>query len=342
MDILSLKAWFQKEKRDLPWRRDPTPYKVWISEVMLQQTQVAVVIPYFTRWIERFPSIASLAEAESEEVLKAWEGLGFYARARSLHEAARILLKEHGGVLPSCPEELAKIKGIGPYTCGAILSFAFHQKAAAVDGNVARVLSRYFLIEEVITKSGVQKQIRALTLEILPSVEPWVIMEALIELGATLCQKEPKCALCPLQNSCKGFLTGKMAHLPKLGTKMQTIALFRKVAVIVCGVEILLKRENEKKVMEGLYEFPYFEETGPLREIVEKNWGFEVEEQSELFSVKHSFTCYRVTLHASLFKVKTKKALPPYEWKRLEDVPRLAFSSGHKRLLSQIEDRVTS
>eukprot|EP01136_Pigoraptor_vietnamica_P009760 Opistho-1_new@46645 len=146
-DTDALVEWFKREGRDLPWRQNPSPYAVWISEVMLQQTRAGVVIEYFIRWMERFPSIAALAEASREEVIKTWEGLGYYARARALHEGAQHVMQVHGGELPSTLEELQKIKGIGKYTAGAILSFAFHQKAAAVDGNVLRVLSHVLCVD---------------------------------------------------------------------------------------------------------------------------------------------------------------------------------------------------
>src|ERR1700722_10190653 len=179
-DIDSLKDWFVREKRDLPWRENPSPYAVWISEVMLQQTQASVVIPYFERWMARFPTVAVLAEASQGEVIKMWEGLGYYSRVRHLHQAAKDLMYRYAGDLPRTREGLEGIKGIGPYTRGAILSFAFHQKAAAVDGNVLRVLARYFAIEEEIEKA--KKSITELTESILPEEEPWIVMEGLIEL----------------------------------------------------------------------------------------------------------------------------------------------------------------
>ena len=146
MQIKKLLQWFLANKRDLPWRKDRTPYAVWISEVMLQQTQVVHVIPYFERWMEKFPTVEKLAKASLDEVIKIWEGLGYYSRARNLHVAAGQLLKYHNGKVPSCKEELKKIKGLGPYTIGAILSFAFQKKEACIDGNVKRVMARYFAI----------------------------------------------------------------------------------------------------------------------------------------------------------------------------------------------------
>ena len=157
---------------------------------MLQQTQVSVVIPYFDRWMNRFPTLRHLAKATLDEVIKEWEGLGYYSRARNLHEGARYVLEKHEGILPETREELQKIKGLGPYTIGAIRSFAFHHKAAAVDGNVIRVLARYFKIEDDIAKPKTIQMIRDRAEAILPEIEPWIVAEALIELGATLCTKK--------------------------------------------------------------------------------------------------------------------------------------------------------
>ena len=185
LDFYPLKKWFLIEQRDLPWRKINDPYAIWISEIMLQQTQVAVVIPYYLKWMQRFPTIQALAEAESDEVIKMWEGLGYYSRARNLHAGARYLIEFFGGILPNNESDLAKIKGLGPYTIGALLSFAFHQKKAAVDGNVMRVMARCYELDDDIAKSKTQKKIRHLVEEILPEDESWIVNEALIELGAT-------------------------------------------------------------------------------------------------------------------------------------------------------------
>lgn len=201
----ALVEWFNKQKRPLPWRKNPSPYAVWVSEVMLQQTQVAVVIPYFQRWMERFPTIQALAESSIEDAIKQWEGLGYYARAKNLHAGAKQVVANFDGELPSKVEALSRIKGLGPYTVGAIRAFAFHERSAAVDGNVLRFLTRYFAIEEDIAKIGTQKKITALAESLLPEKEPWVFAEALIEFGATVCKKAPLCFECPLNKSCAGL-----------------------------------------------------------------------------------------------------------------------------------------
>jgi A/G-specific adenine glycosylase len=170
--LQSFTQWFKVNKRSFPWRENTSPYEVWVSEVMLQQTQASVVISYYLAWMKEFPNIDSLAQAPLEQVLKVWEGLGYYSRARRLHEAAKIISQQHGGILPKDENTLKTIPGIGPYTLGAIRSFAFHQKAAAVDGNVMRVLSRFLCIEEDISSLKVQKKIREYMYDLLPKNTP--------------------------------------------------------------------------------------------------------------------------------------------------------------------------
>lgn len=324
-----LKTWFQKTKRDLPWRVNPTPYAVWISEIMLQQTQVAVVKSYYERWMQRFPSIASLAVAPLSEVIKLWEGLGYYSRVRNIHEAAQFLLREYGGVFPSTREELIKVKGLGPYTIGAILSFAFQKKAAAVDGNVIRVLTRYFALQEDILQTEAKKQIWKIAEEILPEEKPWLVVEGLIELGAVVCKKDPKCFMCPLKEGCEAHHLGIERQLPKKEKKIPITHLKRNVFVIVHGSELLLKKEKEKKVMADLYEFPYTEEK-------EKAFpfSFAARKIQMLEEVEHSFTRFRVRLIPSLWKALERIPMADYDWIPWREVNQYPFSSGHRRILN--------
>ncbi len=252
--IQQLNDWFLEHQRELPWRENKTPYRVWISEVMLQQTQVAVVIPYFNSWMQKFPTLAALAEASLEEVIKAWEGLGYYSRARNLHKAAQMVMKEFQGELPKTAEELDRLPGFGPYTIGAVLSFAFQKRAPAVDGNVVRVLSRFFASDKDCSQ---RQHYEELTLSVLTEKEPWVTMEGLIELGAKVCQRTPKCSECPLLEECQAYRQGKTEDFPIKRKRPATICLERQVAIIRCNDEILVRQEKEGKVMAGLYEFPY-------------------------------------------------------------------------------------
>lgn len=327
----ALKEWFVLNQRDLPWRDQPTPYAVWVSEIMLQQTQVSVVKDYFIRWMSLFPTIEALASASLEEVIKAWEGLGYYSRARNLYLGAQYLVEHHEGKLPSTKDALAEVKGLGPYTIGAILSFAFYQREAAVDGNVIRVLARYFAIEDDIQKSQTRKQIWALAESILPRREPWIVTEGLIELGATVCTRDPKCFICPIKQGCLAYREGMQKQLPKNGKKTAITLLERDVFVIVHGREVLLKKGEEGKIMASLYEFPYRDkkEEGFL-------FLFPAEQLGVLPKVVHHFTRYKAELYASLWKAKQRTLIPDYDWFSWEEVQKLPFSSGHRKILKEI------
>jgi A/G-specific adenine glycosylase len=338
LNVEDLISWFLDNRRDLPWRRQCSPYAVWVSEVMLQQTQVAVVIPYFLRWMERFPTIESLAESSADDVIKLWEGLGYYSRARRLHEGARYIVQEHGGKIPRDEESLGKVKGLGPYTIGAILSFAFHKKKAAVDGNVIRVLTRYFHIEEDVAKASTLKKLRQIAEDLLPEEESWLVNEGLIELGATVCQKKPNCQTCPLKNGCQSFSRGTMQRLPIKKKAVATTRLYRAVAVLTCQDHCLVTKRQKGEVMEGLHEFPFFEtdfagiSDEELMRSIQDRYGLDVAFSRRLSQVPHSFTRYQAFLSPVVFTCKDKISIEGMEWINGEGLNRLAFSSGHRRI----------
>lgn len=335
-----LKSWFQAVKRPLPWRQDPTPYRVWISEVMLQQTQVSVVIPYFERWMTLFPTVEALAQAPLEHVLKAWEGLGYYSRVRHVHEAARLLVEKYGGALPNDPHQLAQIKGLGPYTRGAILSFAFHQKAAALDGNVVRVLSRFFAIAEEIDAPATKKRLWGCAEAILPDEEPWLVTEGLIELGALVCMKEPRCGECPLKHDCLAFRHGLQKTLPKKRPRIQTVHLTRLVGVISYQNKFLIQKGEKGRVMADLYEFPYVDYDPCSQERIaghfEKKLGLSLRYTTPLPEEAHAFTRFQVKLYPHLLTAASLDSR--YLWKEREVLFELPFSSGHRRILNRLRD----
>lgn len=212
-----LLAWYDAHRRDLPWRtpapRDP--YQVWVSEIMLQQTKVEAVRPYYLRWMERFPDIATLAGANPDDVLRHWQGLGYYSRARNLQTAARDILRRYGGIMPSTRAEIRTLKGIGDYTAGAILSLAFGLREPAIDGNVLRVFARLYLIEENILSTPVRRHVTGLVQSQLPADRPGDFNEALMDLGATLCvPRAPRCGDCPLAGLCLAHRAGREQELP--------------------------------------------------------------------------------------------------------------------------------
>lgn len=333
-----LRDWFLLDKRSFPWRENATPYAVWVSEVMLQQTRASVVIPYFNRWMKRFPTLECLANAPLEEVLKAWEGLGYYSRARNLKLGAMQILQE-GGVFPNSYEKLLAIKGIGPYTAGAILSFAFHQKAAAIDGNVTRVISRYRGISCDLATVRAKKQLEEETMTLLPEREPWIVMEALIELGATICLPNPNCNQCPLKTGCYSLANQVVNEIPLKKKRQETLFLQNQVVVIFFESEVLIEIKKEGKVLGGLSEFvsfPYVLDQ-EIEEEVAKRFSLDVLWQEDLYLEKQSFTKYQVDLYPCIVEAKEKKEVPGYIWVSFSSLrEKFTFSSGHKRILLQI------
>ena len=336
MDVEALKKWFLEQRRDFSWRISPTPYAVWISEIMLQQTRASVVEGYFERWMIAFPNVKTLALASQSEVIKAWEGLGYYNRARNLHLAAKYILEKYEGVIPSNREELEKIKGLGPYTVGALLSFAFHQKAAAVDANVTRVLARYYHVEEDVTKAKTKQLIQLKTENLLPEIEPWVCMEALIELGSLVCGKVAKCIKCPIKRGCRARELKSQHRLPKKPPKKKVQLLHRNVIVLMYQDSVLL-RKTETGLMADLYEFPYFEKEKPQEEILHTFLSKEAIYQQHLNVVNHTFTHFKATLFPSIWRALRKEIFSNYIWVLKKDLAKFPFSAGHRKIIQQME-----
>ncbi len=329
-------SWFESNKRLLPWRINKTPYAVWVSEVMLQQTRAEVVIGYFDRWMQTYPTIYDLAAATEEQVIKSWEGLGYYSRARNLRNGARKIVTEDGGCFPDSLEALRAVPGIGPYTAGAILSFAFEKRAVAIDGNVLRVLSRYWCQEEEIDKSST-RSLFAKRLEVeLPQAKPWVAMEGLIELGALICKPKPLCHLCPLKKSCQAYQQGRTLDLPNKKKRKKIEKIDRSVACIEHQGKILMRKVPEGQVMAGLYELPYIEGrvqcSGKIGELV----GMQLKGKGEYPSVQHGFTHYQVTLYPVVYEVLAGQAHPSFEWLAKEDLAEMSCPSGHREIVARM------
>jgi len=260
----NLLNWYRKSRRDLPWRRSRDPYHIWVSEIMLQQTRVDTVIPYFNRFVDRFPSLRDLAVAPEEDVLKHWEGLGYYSRARNLQSAAREVVEKYGGVVPRDKKEVSGLKGVGPYTTGAILSIAYDQPEPAVDGNVMRVLSRYFCLEEDIARPATRIGMEALAQSLIPENEAADFNQALMELGALVCTpKSPSCGECPVGERCSGRLAGRERELPvkTKAKKAKPVFLF---AAVVQGTgehagKVLVRQRPDSGLLAKMWELPYVE-----------------------------------------------------------------------------------
>lgn len=326
MDLDLLRKWFLENKREFPWRENPNPYQVLVSEVMLQQTRASVVISYYLKWMERFPCLKALAEASEDEVIKIWEGLGYYARARALHKAAQWILSHHVGIIPSTDEELRAIPGIGPYTSGALRSFAFQQKAPAIDGNVARVLSRYLALELDIGTSAAKKTLHDYLEEILTDDKGWIEMEALIELGATHCSKVPSCSRCPIKAGCKAYHSLAVLSYPVKKKPKQIIKIDKEILCLISEGFVLIKKNPSGQIMADLYEFPTKEEIPSFKGTMIK----------PLLKVIHSFTQYRASLYPSVWEIEQGREVQGFEWVLLSEASKYPFSAGHKKILAQL------
>jgi len=252
--------WYNEHKRDLPWRDISDPYRIWISEIILQQTRVNQGLSYYLSFIERFPTVAHLAEAEEDEVLKYWQGLGYYSRALNLHKAALQVMTDFGGVFPTVHSEVLKLAGIGEYTAAAICSFAYHQPYAVVDGNVYRVLSRLFGIETPIDSGAGKKEFAGLAMDLLSPLEPALHNQAIMEFGALQCVPvSPDCNSCPLQTYCKAYELNLVTLLPVKGLKTKVKHRFFNYLFVEFNDQTFLQKRVEKDVWQNLYEFPLIE-----------------------------------------------------------------------------------
>ncbi|MFC4769255.1 A/G-specific adenine glycosylase [Effusibacillus consociatus] len=300
-----LLAWYNESKRDLPWRRTSDPYKIWVSEVMLQQTRVETVIPYWTRFMERFPTVESLAAAPEEEVLKHWEGLGYYSRARNLQSAVREVHTKYGGRVPDTLEEISSLPGVGPYTSGAVLSIAYNVPVPAVDGNVFRVLSRLFLIEDDVSKPAARKKFEGLAEFLIPPGEASDFNQALMELGARICiPKSPRCPSCPLQEVCRSHKEGVQEDLPVKGKKKPPRPLDIATGIVRYEEKVLLTRRPLEGLLAGMWEFPGGEvdngesHENALQRILWEKWALRLTVNSHFADVQHTFSHLHWNLQA--------------------------------------------
>lgn len=250
-------SWYLKNRRDLPWRNTQNPYFIWLSEIILQQTRVAQGLPYYEKYMEHFPTIENLAAATEDEVLRVWQGLGYYSRGRNLHFTAKYIVNELKGEFPNVYEELIKLKGVGQYTAAAIASFAYKEKVAAVDGNVIRVISRLFKITEAVDNPVTLKAIFKLSNDLIQEVEPDLYNQAMMEFGATLCTpKVPKCTECPVQSECLSFPGKDYVNIPWKSKKTKVIDREIDYLIIISGSKIFMRQRTADDIWKGLYDFP--------------------------------------------------------------------------------------
>ena len=287
-EIDLLLAWYGEHKRVLPWREDASPYHVWVSEIMLQQTRVEAAKDYYLRWLARFPTVAALADASEQEVLKAWEGLGYYGRARNLHKAAKIVMERFGGELPSDPSDLRSLPGIGAYTVGAILSIAFGVAEPAVDGNVLRVISRLTATPFDITKDAVRKGVADDLRPLMPKGHTSEFTQSLFELGALICLPNavPRCEVCPWAGSCKAHRTSKEQEYPPKILKAEKRREKLTVFVLENGGKYALRKRPAKGLLAGLWELPNLQGHLSAEEVAARFDG----EVTPLPAAEHIFT----------------------------------------------------
>jgi A/G-specific adenine glycosylase len=341
-----LLRWFEKNGRDLPWRKTRDPYAIWVSEMMLQQTQVATVIPYYKNFLKTFPTVRHLARADLSKVLKAWEGLGYYTRARNLHRASRIIINHYRGKIPDNLKDLLSLPGIGRSTAGAILSFAYDKDAPILDGNLKRVLSRLFAIKDYPASSKTEGLLWRISEALIPKGRSNPFNQALMDLGSMLCTpKDPQCSFCPLQKLCRGFLSGKPERYPLRVAKKIIPHRVAISAVIQKKGKVLLHRRPLKGLLGGLWEFPNWKTEERrrlrlrlrLRNYVKKEAGLNVEVKESIGTFKQTFSHFKLTLR--VFHCKALRGNPNGKWIPIDDLQLIPLSSLHRRIANLISDR---
>jgi len=352
----NLLRWFDKSKRDLPFRRTRDPYFIWISEIMAQQTQIDTLIPYYNRFITNFPTVFSLAQATEDAVIKAWEGLGYYSRARNLHQAARLIVSDYQGRIPDTLAELIKLPGIGPYTGGAIASIAFNQKVSAVDGNVLRVISRYCNSFADIGHAKTKKQISGWLDSILPEAAG-DFNEALMELGALIClPKNPACLICPIRSGCQSDATGTTGQLPVKVKKQKQITKQVEVGIIKQNGRLFFIRRPEVGLLSGMWSFPITETAVGSGQDIKKKLRENFPELSEPIFIgtsRHLFShiiwemsVYGFDLDKLVCEAVATRYLvsdqaesqSDYQFKSLSEVDDLALPIAFSKLLALLTD----
>lgn len=329
----TLQNWYDQHKRDLPWRHTTDPYRIWISEIILQQTRVIQGLDYYRRFIDRFQNLTMLANADEDEVLKYWQGLGYYSRARNLHKTAQIIVNEYGGNFPKAHVDILKLKGIGDYTAAAIASFAYNQPFAVVDGNVYRFLSRYFGIDTAIDSNMGKKEFAALAQQILDVAAPAAHNQSIMEFGALQCiPAQPDCSVCPLQATCSAYSLNLVGVLPVKDGKTKVRDRFFNYFYIDYQGDIFIQKRLAKDIWHNLYELPLIESDRvfELNEIVTLDLFADVhklEIDSTTYSFKHILSHQRIFARFFIVSIKnTNNLLDEMIRINLEDLEKFAIS----------------
>lgn len=343
----ALLRWFEAHRRPTPWRENPDPYRVWVSEVMLQQTQTTTVIPYFERFIARFPTVQALADAPLEEVLRYWEGLGYYARARNLHRAAQ-LIAQNGGQLPTTADRLRELPGVGAYTAGAIASIAFGEPTPVVDGNVTRVLARLLWLKGDLKTAAAQNQLWRISEQLIDPQRPGDFNQAIMELGSTVCTPaQPRCSECPISHLCAAYQRGQPTAVPEPSRRAPTRQAVDVSAVVERDGQFLLMQRPTEGLWGGLWEFPRATRQG--RESLEtvalraaQQVGVQAEPRSVLTTVKHTVTYSRIQLYGYLCAWLSGEAQRgeyiAWVWVAPDELERYPLSVPQRRLAEALRE----
>jgi A/G-specific adenine glycosylase len=339
--------WYRKNKRIFPWRDRADAYAVWVSEIMLQQTRTETVVPYFENWMRLFPSVAALARASDGEVLRAWEGLGYYSRARNLHKAAKIVLERCGGTLPEDATELIKLPGIGRYTAGAIASMAFGKDEPALDGNLKRVYARLFDLDEPVNTPGGERVLWDVARRNLPRGRAGDFNQALMDLGATIClPKKPRCSLCPVADLCAARRNGAETLRPVKKAGKPAPGFVHAAGVIVQRGRVLLAKRPSGGLLGGMWEFPNGRVEGdPAEELAKVLWagyGLKVRRRDAAGVVCHAYTHFTVTVHVFLCDLSVKPRSDSLKWVRWADLDVHPMGKADRMVARTAETRVLS
>jgi A/G-specific adenine glycosylase len=339
-----LLRWYEDNRRDLPWRRRPTPYRVWVSEVMLQQTAVSTVVPYFQRWMRQFRSLAALARASQTEVLALWEGLGYYGRARRLWQAARVVARQHGGRVPRDRRTLLALPGVGPYVADAILSFAFGEDVVALDANVVRVFMRLEALDGAGAEAAVRRRVRSAATAGLPSGCSAQYNQAIMDFGSAVCRpRRPHCGACPLRNVCRAFQQGSQCDIPR-PTPKRLSSVAAVAAVFRRGDEVYVQKRPAGGLLAGMWEFPGGKvrrgeapHAALARECLKK-LGIGCQVRRKLTELTHYYTAFRVRLHAYLcWPPDGLPADAEHRWVPLHRLDEYPMPSANRRVVKALE-----
>lgn len=323
--------WYKQSQRDFPWRKDEDPYHIWISEIMLQQTTTEAVIPYYIRFLEKFPTIKDLASASLEDVYKMWEGLGYYRRAKHIHETAQMIIEQFDGIFPTLYQDVLSLKGIGTYTAGAICSIAYHQSTPAIDGNVLRIISRQYLIKDNIANGKTQKQITEIVYDLLQGYDASAFNQGLMDLGATICRPlNPKCEICPIYTSCLAKQNNQEKVLP-INIKNIKHKEVHYITGIITYKDQILMFKNPSGLLENLYGFVQYDLESPYRfvEEFEKQHQQTLTISSYIQDIKHVFTHRTWHMHIYHF-ILNEKMKNLYTLNQINELP---LSTAHLKVL---------